>query len=668
MDSFSDSVQKITSQTKNANLAFMNFGRIIQDAPFGLIGIANNIDPMLVSFSNLSNEIDVTTGKMRGFGGAMSQLGKQLLGPAGLIFILGSLIPSALLLIQSRQRDAAKESDHLAEAIKRVADEFGRLAGQAASKRGIAQVNTELETTSQTIDAINNKQKALIRSLELQASIESRSLLGTKEYDSVKKAIFDRLKKENSVALEQLDIAKQALESNKQNLETEQSSIKTREVIAELQREEGIAATLSIQQQIEKSRELNDLRIRGLEHRDPIAAEIAREQERIMGDMAKMATNAEFMASEQGKKTYNGLRDRLATIADEIRAKHQETTKENIEDADDYFERLQRYQLDYTRYVNSELENRLLSARLNFEEIYNSEFATDEQRLKSKRVYHRLEQEIFDEFRQKAKDKDEKDRQEKLKKDLDAVREFVRRQQDILNRSADQIQARYDLQLMAAQLSGNQEIALEIEKLQQLRDLRRTYQELGLLDTEEYKRAEAAIIANTENQKKQFAIDTLNEIFNATVAVGNLIFGETKALATAQVVVDTLFGIQRILADGKMNPIAIAKAATLAANGAITIRKINATQKGASSVSDDNQRPVFVTSQDTYEIGDSRLGRRTSPFISTNMANSTASMLTNPMMGNGERISITANVDRRGLAIAVRDGERAIRSQQFDYK
>jgi hypothetical protein len=50
------------------------------------------------------------------------------------------------------------------------------------------------------------------------------------------------------------------------------------------------------------------------------------------------------------------------------------------------------------------------------------------------------------------------------------------------------------------------------------------------------------------------------------------------------------------------------------------------------------------------------------------MANSTASMLTNPMMGNGDRISITANVDRRGLAIAVRDGERAIRSQQFDYK
>ena len=45
------SVQTFTKATGQANTALVNFGRVVQDAPFGLIGIANNIDPLVASFA-----------------------------------------------------------------------------------------------------------------------------------------------------------------------------------------------------------------------------------------------------------------------------------------------------------------------------------------------------------------------------------------------------------------------------------------------------------------------------------------------------------------------------------------------------------------------------------------------------------------------------------------
>ena len=39
-----------------ANTSLINLGRVVQDAPFGFIGIANNIDPLLGSFQSLRKE------------------------------------------------------------------------------------------------------------------------------------------------------------------------------------------------------------------------------------------------------------------------------------------------------------------------------------------------------------------------------------------------------------------------------------------------------------------------------------------------------------------------------------------------------------------------------------------------------------------------------------
>ena len=49
---------------------------MLQDAPFGFIGIQNNLNPLLESFQRLKAETGST-------GGAFKALSKSLLGPAG---------------------------------------------------------------------------------------------------------------------------------------------------------------------------------------------------------------------------------------------------------------------------------------------------------------------------------------------------------------------------------------------------------------------------------------------------------------------------------------------------------------------------------------------------------------------------------------------------------
>lgn len=48
----------LASTSARANQSLMNLGRIVQDLPFGFLGISNNIDPALDSFNRLKEESD----------------------------------------------------------------------------------------------------------------------------------------------------------------------------------------------------------------------------------------------------------------------------------------------------------------------------------------------------------------------------------------------------------------------------------------------------------------------------------------------------------------------------------------------------------------------------------------------------------------------------------
>lgn len=97
-----------------ATFAMTNLGRVLQDAPYGFLGIANNLNPLLESFQRLKAE----TGSV---GGAIKALGGSLLGGGGLGIAL-SAITAAVQFAQlgfsmwSRGMSKAKdEEDDLAK-------------------------------------------------------------------------------------------------------------------------------------------------------------------------------------------------------------------------------------------------------------------------------------------------------------------------------------------------------------------------------------------------------------------------------------------------------------------------------------------------------------------------------------------------------------------------
>jgi hypothetical protein len=691
------SLDKITSQTKNSSLAFMNFGRIIQDAPFGLIGIANNIDPMLVSFQNLSNEIDVTTGKMRGFGGAMKALGSQLFGPAGLIFLLGSALPSALLVLQEYQRKASKESDALAEAIKRVADEFGRLAGQAAKGKGISQVNAELDTTVKTLDAVRNEQKRINLEIEEQASIQARTLASGQDYAAVRNELVKSAREEKAVELEQLDIAIKSLEANEKNLNNAKIEITAEGVIGRLQRENGIAASLSLEEQYKRRKELTDLEIESLRITDKAQAELLSKQEELRWRMVDLIKDTTIIQTAEGRQLFQALRDEFFSLEKETisstsgfidRTLKQQALlsiayQNNLylaEDENLTYEQRQKY---FDTAINQK-RNELELQRQSLQE--QLKLTTDEQAQIGIEVQLiNLGQESVELNRQAA---------QFAQKRADAIfQEWLTRQQNILameeeirimeQRSLDEVlpiddntdnlSLRLDLardeidretnyRIEQAIRAGDRIMALDIEKNA---FLQAKYQEyLNARYSEEEAMAMAIAERNKEfaNAEKDMRKEAFNDIFQAAGELASAaltaIFGDSKGVAIAQVVIDTAMGIQKIWAQSGMNPIVGGLlTAALAAKGITAISKIRNTEVGDSGSSGPQRGGNILVSQVTER------GTQAQGMGAISSAANAA-----PPQQDGRPISVFATVDRRGLALAVRDGERSIRTQQYDFK
>lgn len=72
-----DAFQKMQGATAGSTNALMNFNRVIQDAPYGIIGVANNLNPLFESFQRLTKE----TGSVKS---ALSSMLATLASPAGI--------------------------------------------------------------------------------------------------------------------------------------------------------------------------------------------------------------------------------------------------------------------------------------------------------------------------------------------------------------------------------------------------------------------------------------------------------------------------------------------------------------------------------------------------------------------------------------------------------
>lgn len=113
--------------TANGSSTLTQFSRIAQDAPFGIIGIGNNLTATAESFGYLAQSSG-------GAGNALKAVGASLLGPGGIIFAV-SLLTTGLTVMAQKGMS--------------VADVFNKLAGnfdeysEAFKKANLAAYNDE---------------------------------------------------------------------------------------------------------------------------------------------------------------------------------------------------------------------------------------------------------------------------------------------------------------------------------------------------------------------------------------------------------------------------------------------------------------------------------------------------------------------------------------------
>lgn len=186
--------KELKSNSDRGGQALSNLGRIAQDAPYGFIGIQNNLNPLLESFQRLQKESG-------GTGGALKALGSSLVGPAGVgiaLSVVSALLikfPDALSSLSEETIRAKKvQSDYVAELAKGSATlsveisklttlvEVARDENQSRTTRQnaiaelqkeypgyLANINQENINSQATTKAINSLSDALSRKVKVQA-------------------------------------------------------------------------------------------------------------------------------------------------------------------------------------------------------------------------------------------------------------------------------------------------------------------------------------------------------------------------------------------------------------------------------------------------------------------------------------------------------------------
>ena len=115
----------------DASQSLINFSRIAQDAPYGIMGIANNLNPMVESFQRLA----ATEGGTKKALGAMIS---GLAGPAGIGVAIG--VVSSLAVTFSKEisnffKGPTEELNKFREELKKVADDINAIIGKEQTKR-----------------------------------------------------------------------------------------------------------------------------------------------------------------------------------------------------------------------------------------------------------------------------------------------------------------------------------------------------------------------------------------------------------------------------------------------------------------------------------------------------------------------------------------------------
>ena len=195
-----------------ATSSVMELSRVISDAPYGIRGMANNI-------TQLVSQMGFAAKKAGGFGGALKEMGKQLMGPLGVVFLITAAVSAfdyfygtatkAEKSLNSVAESAAKSASALKILIK--ANDSGTMSMEETTiavekanseyKDLNIQVGKNGKITDESVLAINRK----ITSLENLAKATALQSLIEQEFVKMD-PLEEKLKKQEEEALVKLKV------------------------------------------------------------------------------------------------------------------------------------------------------------------------------------------------------------------------------------------------------------------------------------------------------------------------------------------------------------------------------------------------------------------------------------------------------------------------------
>lgn len=156
------SFSKLPQSANQANTAITNLNRVVQDAPFGFVGIQNNIGPLIDSFGSLK----MATGST---GGAIKALVGSLAGPAGVGLAIAGISSALTFAIQGFSSwtrglgDAKAANDKLAESLSMDLVKLTSIVGLAQN------VSASTEDRSKALKLLNQEYAQYLPSLDKEA-------------------------------------------------------------------------------------------------------------------------------------------------------------------------------------------------------------------------------------------------------------------------------------------------------------------------------------------------------------------------------------------------------------------------------------------------------------------------------------------------------------------
>jgi hypothetical protein len=228
--SLNQEIGKTGKPIGDASQSLINFSRIAQDAPYGIMGIANNLNPMVESFQRLA----ATEGGTKKALGAMLS---GLAGPAGIGVAIG--VVSSLAVTFSKEisnffKGPTDELNKFRAELKKVADDINAIIGKEQTKRtkgiflaeiiaggppeqqkeALKQLKDLYSESAAIQDAKLGQDKKFYQSLVNQAAIQNSAVANEKNYT------------------EQLNLLYAKQRENNKNRDTELSKVKGTKVDA----------------------------------------------------------------------------------------------------------------------------------------------------------------------------------------------------------------------------------------------------------------------------------------------------------------------------------------------------------------------------------------------------------------------------------------------------